>query len=81
MLVFSFSKLILKTEVSWNYLKAIYMVRLCRMRQAYGRPTTRIVSCKSNLQLAYQCRVRHKKCRRILKHVLKSYDNRRYWQC
>ena len=48
------------------------MVRLCRMRQAYGRPTTRIVSCKSNLQLAYDFRVRHKKCRRILKHVLKS---------
>ena len=45
------------------------------------RLTTRIVSCKSNLQLAYDCRVRHKKCRGILKHVLKSYDNRRYRQC
>ena len=63
------------------YLRAIYMVRLCRMQQAYDRPTTRIVSCKSNLQLAYDCRVRHKKCRRILKHVLKSYDSRRYRQC
>ena len=31
--------------------------------------TTQIVSCKSNLQLAYDCRVRHKRCRRILKHV------------
>ena len=31
----------------------IYTVRLCRMRQAYDRLTTRIVSCKSNLQLAY----------------------------
>ena len=50
--------------------RAIYTVRLCRMRQAYDRPTTRIVSCKSNLQLAYDCRVRHKKSRRILKHVL-----------
>ena len=31
------------------------------MRPAYDRPTTQIVSCKSNLQLAYNCRVRHKK--------------------
>ena len=54
----------------------------CRMRQIRtDRPTTRIVSCKSNLQLAYDCRVRHIRCRRILKHVLKSYDNRRYRQC
>ena len=51
--------------ISAGFLRAIYMVRLCRMRQAYDRPTTRIVSCKSNLQLAYDCRVRHKKCRRI----------------
>ena len=55
------------------------MVRLCRI--AYDRPTTRIVSCKSNLQLAYDCRVRHQTCRWILKHVSKSYDNRRYRQC
>ena len=53
----------------------------CRMRQAYDRPTTRIVWYKSTLQLAYDCRVRQKKCRRILKHVLKTYDNRRYRQC
>ena len=38
---------------------------------ACDRLTTRIVSCKSNLQLAYDCRVRHKKSRRILKHVLR----------
>ena len=44
-------------------LKGIYTVRLCRMRQAYGRPTTRIVPCESNLQLANDCRVRHKKIR------------------
>ena len=49
--------------------RAIYTVRLCRMRQAYDRPTARIFSCKSNLQLAYDCRVRHKIFRRILKHV------------
>ena len=55
----------------------IYTVRFCRMRQAYDRPTTRIVSCKSNLQLAYDCRVWQKKCRSILKHVLKRCDNRR----
>ena len=32
----------------------IYMVRLRRMRQAYDRPTKRIVSRKSNQQLAYR---------------------------
>ncbi len=31
-----------------------------------NRPTTRIVSCKSNLQLAYSYCVHHKKCHRIL---------------
>ena len=50
-----------------SLLRAIYTVRLCRMRQAYDRPTTRIISCKSNLQLAYDCRVRHKKCFKILR--------------
>ena len=57
-------------------LRPIYTVRLCRIRQAYDRPTTWIVSCKSNLQLAYDCCLRQKKCRRILKHVLKRCDNR-----
>ena len=46
------------------------------MRYAYDKSTTRIVSCKSNLQLACDCRVRHEKCRELLKHVLKPYDNR-----
>ena len=46
------------------------------MRYAYDKFTTRIVSCKSNLQLAYDCRVRHEECRGLLKHVLKPYDNR-----
>ena len=71
------------TCVSLQFLlRAIYTVRLCRMRQAYNdRPTTQIVLCKSNPQLAYDCRVLHRKCRRILKHVLKSYDNCRYRQC
>ena len=59
-----------------SFLRPIYTVRLCRMQQAYDRPTTRIVSCKSNLPLAYDCRARHEKCRRILKHVLKRCDNR-----
>ena len=48
-------------------IRVIYTVRLCRMRQAYDKPTTRIVSGKSNLKLAYDCRVRHKKCHRILR--------------
>ena len=57
-------------------LRPIYTVQLCRIRSAYDNSTTQIVSCKSNLQLACDCRVRHKKCRRLLKHVLKPYDNR-----
>ena len=46
------------------------------LRQAYDKFTTRVVSCKSNLQLAYDCRVRHEECRGLLKHVFKPYDNR-----
>ena len=38
--------------------------------------TTRIVSCKSNLQLVYDCRVGHEEYCGFLKHVLKPYDNR-----
>ena len=30
---------------------------------------------KSNLQLTYDCRVRHEECRGLLKHVLKAYGN------
>ena len=51
------------------------MVQLCRMRCAYSKSTTRIVSCKSNLQLACDCCVRHEECCGLLKHVLKPYDN------
>ena len=47
------------------------------MRYAYDKFTTRIVSCQTNLQPSYDCRVRHEKCRGLLKHVLKPYDNRR----
>ena len=57
-------------------LRPIYTVQLCRMRYAYDKFTTWVVSCKSNLQLAYDCRVRHEECRGLLKHVLKPYDNR-----
>ena len=56
------------------------MVQLCRMRYVYNKPTTRIVSCKSNLQLAYDCRARHEECRGLLKHILKPYDNRSHRQ-
>lgn len=42
----------------WYYLillaRAIYTVRTCRVRQAYDRPTTWIVLCKSTLQLVYK---------------------------
>ena len=61
-------------------LRPIYTVRLCRMRYVYNKPTTRIVSCKSNLQLAYDCRARHEECRGLLKHVSKPHDNRSYRQ-
>ena len=47
------------------------MVQLCRMRYAYHKSRTRVVSCKSNLQHACDCRVRHEECRRLLKHVLR----------
>jgi len=54
----------------------IYTLRLCRMRQVCNRSTTWIVSCKSNLKLAYECPERQKNCRGILKHVLKRCNNR-----
>ena len=56
--------------------RPIYTVQLCRMRYAYNKSTTRVVSCKSNLQLACKSCVRHGECRELLKHVLKPYDNR-----
>ena len=62
--------------ITEEFLRPIYTIRLCRMRQVYDRPTSGVVSCKSNLQLAYGCCVRQKNCRRILKHVLKRCDNR-----
>ena len=47
-----------KALLPWWLLEwLIYTVRLCRIRQAYDRPMTWIVSCKSNLQLAYDCRL------------------------
>ena len=47
-----------------------------KLRQAYDRPATWIVSCKSNLQLAYDYRVGRKSCRRLVVRFLyatKSY--------
>ena len=64
------------TKQLMPFLRPIYTVQLCRTRYAYDKSTTRIVSCKSNLQLACDCRVRQKECRGLLKHVLKPYDNR-----
>ena len=62
---------------SWKQLETvsirpIYTVRLCRIRQAYDRPTTWIVSFKSNLQLAYYCRVVPKSCRRPAVSLLRA---------
>ena len=47
---------------------------ICLLRQAYNRPATRIVSCKSNLQFAFDCLLRAKKCS-IFKHVSKLCDS------
>ena len=63
-----------------TFLRPIYTVQLCRMRYAYDKSRTLVVSCKSNPQLAYDCRVRHKECRGLFKHVLKPYDNRSHRQ-
>ena len=39
---------------------------------AFDKLTTSLQhSCKSNLQLAYDCRVRHEECRGLLKHALR----------
>ena len=57
-------------------LRANYTVRLCCMRQAYDKPTTRIFSCKSNLHTTVVYVPKN-----IAKHVSKSYDNRKYRQC
>ena len=62
------------------FLRAIYMVQLCCMRYAYDESRTRVVSCKSNLQLALDCRVQHEECHGHLKHVSKPYDNHSHRQ-
>ena len=46
------------------------------MRYVYDKSSTQVVLCKSNLQLACDCRVRHEECCGLLKHVSKTYDNR-----
>ena len=64
------------TDSTRSLLKPTYTIRLCRIRQAYDLPTTWIVSCKSNLQLAFDCRVGPKSCRRpvlSLLYATKSY--------
>ena len=58
------------------FLRPIYAEQLCRMRYAYEESRTRVVSCKSNLQVACDCRVWHENCRGLLKHDSKPYDNR-----
>ena len=51
------------------------MVQLCLTQHAYDKSMIRVASCKSNLQLACDCRVRHKEFRELLRHVLTPYDN------
>ena len=56
--------------------RPICTVRLCRIWQAYDRPTTWIASFKSNLQLGYDCPEGLKSCRRpvvSLLYATKSY--------
>ena len=50
------------------------------MRLAHVMSTTRIVSSKSDLLHLHDGRTQHKKCRRILKQVLKPYDIRSHNQ-
>ena len=52
--------------------RPIYTVQLYRMRYAYGKSMTQIVSCKLNLQLAYDCHVRHKECRGLFETCFKA---------
>ena len=65
-------------------LRPIYTVQLCLMQYAYDKSTcvctTQVASCKSSLQLACDCHVRHEECGGVLKHVLKPYDNRNHRQ-
>ena len=65
-------------QLEWGFmLRPIYTLRLCRTRQAYDRFTTWIVSFKSNLQLAYDCRVGPKWCRRPVVSLLYAYRVKR----
>ena len=54
--------------------RLIYMAQLWRMQYAYDKSRTLVALCKSNLH-AYNCRVRHKECCGLLKHVSKPYNN------
>jgi len=47
----------------------------CSMRLAHVTSTTQIVSSKSDVQHLHDSCTQHKKCHRILKHVLKPYDS------
>ena len=51
------------------------------MRYAHDNSTTRVVSFKSSLELACDCRLRHKESCGLLKHVSKPYVNRNHSQC
>ena len=53
-------------------LRPIYTVQLCRMRYAYDKSITQIVSCKLNLQLACDCRVRHEECHGLFETCCKA---------
>ena len=58
------------------------MVQLCHMRYAYGKSRTQVVSCKSNLQVACDCRVQYEECHGLFeKHVFKPYNNCSDRQC
>ena len=58
-----------------HYQSRGYTVQHCCIWYAYNKSRTQVVSCKSNLQLACDCRVRHKECCGLLKQVLKPYNN------
>ena len=50
------------------------------MRHAYDKSMPRVVSCKSSLQLAYDCRVRHGDCRGLFETCFKTLNNHSHRQ-
>ena len=57
--------------------RPIYTIQLCRMQYAYDESTTRVVRVNQTYNLLAIVVYDTKKCRGLLKHVLKPYDKNR----